>query len=104
MSSGKRKLQNLCSCISDTDCLFLLSHNNPYHAECVYILRSSPCCNMFTCGVIVASIYFQSKCETPWIRWLRQNPGNLDLQCFFFKTDISRSIGLRVKNCGNISV
>ena len=52
---------------------------SPGHAE-----YFSPICILLTGSIPVVSMYFQSERKTNWImiRWLRQNPADLDLQCF----------------------
>ena len=57
---------------------------NPCHAE--YFKYYTP---PQSSSIPVASMLFQSECETVWIQisWLHQKPADLDLPCFKKRTD-----------------
>ena len=68
---------------------------NPCNAEYFYVLPSSPIFKLFTCSISDISLYLQAEWKTVWIliRWLRQKPADLDLQCFEKKTINLGSVG-----------
>ena len=49
-----------------------------------YLLHSSPNCILLTFSIPVVSMHFHSQFKTVWIliRWRRQKPADLDIQCF----------------------
>ena len=54
------------------------------HADYLYVLHSSLIIILLTCRISVVRLYFQSEWKIVWIliRWLHQNPADLDLECF----------------------
>ena len=57
---------------------------NPCNAEYFHVLHSSPIFKLLTPNISDISLYLQAEWKTMWIliRWLRQKPADLDLQCF----------------------